>query len=81
MIQIRNIVYTWLFLFVCIYIYTILNFFSGPLSAFRNVPHNMADEICDDTGEEVLTKPTATGVGSALEVLQNLRLFSTETGI
>ena len=36
-----------------------------------------ADEICDDTEE--ITKPTANDVGSALEVLQNLSLFSAET--
>ena len=39
-----------------------------------------ADEFCDDT-DEVVTKPTASDVGSALEALQNLFLFSAETGI
>ena len=39
-----------------------------------------ADEFCDDTEEEVVTKPTASGVRSVLEVLQNLCLFSAETG-
>ena len=39
-----------------------------------------ADEICDDTDEEVVTKLTASDVGSALEVLQKYCLFSAETG-
>ena len=33
--------------------------------------NNTADEICDDTEKEVVTKPTASEVGSALEVLYN----------
>ena len=39
-----------------------------------------ADEICDDTDEDVVTKPTASDVGSSVEVLQNLCLFNEETG-
>ena len=35
-----------------------------------------ADEICDDTEEEVVTKPTASDVRSALEVLQNLSFLA-----
>ena len=39
-----------------------------------------ADEICDDTEEEDVTKPTTSDVGSALDVLQNLWIYGAETG-